>query len=251
MLPRRGGLLARSRCSPGSILQLAARACSSAATAPACNGSRRAKWESERSDLKLVNKGDTHYAADRRAYKQQLSELRSAWIMDDLHNRRAAYVAKRAAQQSQKASREAAGGVSASQAAYQERAMAKLAEAEQKEAIRLARKEEKLDQARKRALSNVQLRDDAEASARRQWLEELLRDFDVDGKSGTSSSLRSRSAWVHKDDLDKRLHVKLMNFRSPVGKWNDIARALQKGEEDQMTSERLSGRLIRCAPTFE
>ena len=34
---------------------------------------RAARWAAERATYKLANRGDTHYAADRRLYKKQMT----------------------------------------------------------------------------------------------------------------------------------------------------------------------------------
>ena len=56
---------------------------------------RVARWAAERATWQLRNRGDTHFAADRRLYKKQLTELRRDWLSQDLLQRRMAYVAER------------------------------------------------------------------------------------------------------------------------------------------------------------
>ena len=67
---------------------------------------RVARWATERAANKLANRGDTHFAADRRLYAKQLSELRREWKSEELLQRRQAYVAQREQVQMQEKSRE-------------------------------------------------------------------------------------------------------------------------------------------------
>ena len=55
----------------------------------------RAKWLAEKAGWRLANRGDTWYAAERRLYKRQMTELRKSLHLEDLQRRRAEYVAAR------------------------------------------------------------------------------------------------------------------------------------------------------------
>ena len=61
----------------------------------AMSSSRAQRWAAQRAGWKLANRGDNHFAAERRLYNQQLKELRKEWLGDDLARRRAAYVKRR------------------------------------------------------------------------------------------------------------------------------------------------------------
>ena len=58
---------------------------------------QRAKWKEQKSGWRLANKGDTWYAAERRLWKLQMTELRKEWMQDALERRREQYIERRAA----------------------------------------------------------------------------------------------------------------------------------------------------------
>jgi hypothetical protein len=203
--------------------------------------SRAARWASQRASWRLANRGDTHFAADRRLYKQQMTELRKEWHMEDLLSRRAAYAKARDAKLQAAEARAASAAQSAADAA----------QSEQHEAERVAREKRRISlqkqeaNALKVSARQAELRLRAETEFRRKWLKGVLQDYDVQGgeMSGTSLPRERRRSWLTRDNFDKRLHMVLMRTESPVNMWNLLARQLQADEEKAALAERLGGRL--------
>jgi hypothetical protein len=209
---------------------------------------RVARWAAERASYQLANRGDTHFAADKRLYKKQLTELRREWLSEDLLSRRAAYVLardttqKRDKQQARRAAAEERKVSSGEQARIREERMAAVALHNERDKKRIAN-ERKVGE---KALAERQAAEDA---FRRQWLQSVLQDYDVDGNLPTNAFSRERKrAWLNPDNFDKRLHMLLMRAESPVDMWNSIARRLQSQEEREALNERLGGRLQHPQP---
>ena len=203
---------------------------------------RVARWAAERATWKLANRGDNHYAADRRLYKKQMSELRKAWSSEDLMQRRSAYVAQREAAQ-RKVEKDA------EKQAVQELRRAS-PEVMQRKAERAERNRLIQEREQKRVANEIKMGEkalaaqhEAEDAFRRKWLEGVLADYDVEGRAPTSAFSRERKrTWLNPDNFDKRLHLLMMRNESPVDRWNTIARELKELEDKERHSERMGGK---------
>jgi len=206
--------------------------------------SRRAAWEAQRavSKLRLLDLGprktDNLFSADRRVYQQQLSDLRKEWLTEDLQARRAAYVANRAAaaKSSQTIDVGAVERAAAREAAREARAAELSAERE-----RMAK--EKANAQRVSERRTVE-REKAQDEYLRRWIQGVLKEYDVEGTATTLPMLQGTRSWLHPENFEKRLHLLLMQSKSPVEKWNKIARRLQADEEREALMERLGGRML-------
>ena len=203
---------------------------------------RVARWAAERATWKLANRGDNHYAADRRLYKKQMSELRKAWSSEDLMQRRSAYVAQREAAQ-RKVEKDA------EKQAVQELRRAS-PEVMQRKAERAERNRLIQEREQKRVANEIKMGEkalaaqhEAEDAFRRKWLEGVLADYDVEGRAPTSAFSRERKrTWLNPDNFDKRLHLLMMRNESPVDRWNSIARELKEVEDKERHNERMGGK---------
>ena len=209
---------------------------------------RVARWATERAANKLANRGDTHFAADRRLYAKQLSELRREWKSEELLQRRQAYVAQREQVQMQEKSREKREAQEARRLnsdavrTQREERAAGLAVWREREQKRMAN-EVKVGQkalAEKRAV---------EDEFRRKWLEGVLADYDVEGSQPTATfgSDRKRT-WINPENFDRRLPQLMLRSESPVDMWNSLARKLQSEEEREAITERVGGRMLHPPP---
>jgi len=195
---------------------------------------RAARWAAQRAAGRLANRGDTHFAAEKRLYKVQLKELRQDWLRDDLLARREFYVQQREAKWKQaerskvRALREDADGDKALEVAISDtrealsRQHAKYREASRRAAERLAEERQKKD-----------------TMFRRKWLQDLLQGYDVEGNSPVIAfSPQRKRAWLTPENFDSRLHMLLMRSESPIDKWNKIARKLESDEQKAFSAER-------------
>lgn len=204
---------------------------------------RRAAWEAQRAvaNLKLRNLGpgktDTLFNADRRMYKEQLSALRREWLTEDLNARRAAYVESRSrAAQSDTRSAGAAQHDAAREARREERA--------RELSVERARLDKERANSRRVSEKRSAKRDEAEAEFLRRWMHGVLKEYDVEGTASTLPIRSGMRSWLHPENFEKRVHLLLMQSKSPVEKWNRIARQLQAEEEREALAERLGGRLL-------
>lgn len=212
---------------------------------------RAAKWAAQRAGWKLANRGDTHFAADRRLYNQQMKELRKEWMEDDLLRRRAKYVRRRDAALKQAEAR-AAQLAAAQHSDGAASVRAEKQQARQEELAERARHEAAQEAHRKRlAEMRMARKMGAEADFRRKWLEGVMNDYDVQGDTTVSTSLGHRKrSWLTPENFDKRLQLLLIRHESPVDAWNSAARRLQSEEEQEALVERLGGgRLVQPAPS--
>ena len=202
------------------------------------SSSRAKAWEAQRATWRLANRGDTHYAAERRLYRMQLSELRKEWLLEDLHARRAAYVAQRdaIAQRAAKPSRKSRDddeALAAERAARAERV--------RREQERAAKQQAN---ARKVGEMRASRRDAAEREFRLRWMREFLRTQDVDGH--TSLSRTAARPWLTPENLDSRLGASTFSVRkdNPVAKWEGIARDEQNEANREAHGGWLAGGLL-------
>ena len=204
---------------------------------------RVAKWAAERAAYQLANRGDSHFAADRRLYKRQLTEMRKEWLAEDLLQRRTAYVAKRDAEMKRDKRREKKAAL-AERKASSEQAM--LLREERESAMAVFRENERKRKANERKVGErtLAMRQAKEDEFRAKWLEGVLADYDVDGNMPTNAFSRDRKrAWINPENFDKKLPQLMIRTESPVDMWNLLARKLQSEEEREALNERLGGRL--------
>ena len=205
--------------------------------------SRVARWAAERAAFKLANRGDTHYAADKRLYKRQVSEMRREWLAEDLLARRAQYVASRHDTNRRAKSRER------QQAAMERKrnsdeVLQSRAERAAAVALHQEREQKRIANERKVGEKALASRREAEDAFRRRWLNGVLQDYDVEGNTPNNAFSPDRKrAWLNPDNFDKRLPQLMIRAESPVDNWNSIARRLQHEEEREALNERLGGRL--------
>ncbi len=204
------------------------------------SASRRA-WEAQRASLKLVDlgkrKSDTLFNADRRAYKEQLSNLRREWLTEDLHARRAAYVASRE-QAARSVMRTASTSMYETRRAERREARARELAAER---IRQDKDQENAERVSERRAVK---RSEVEAEFLRQWMHGVLKDYDVAGTVSTLPLRMGTRSWLYPENFDKKLHVLLMQTKSPVDRWNQIARRNQQEEQDEATMARTAGTYV-------
>jgi len=207
------------------------------------SSARAARWAAQRATWKLANRGDTHLAADRRLYKAQLSELRKEWLGNDLHARRAAYLKSRE-EEAQRKEKQAARKDARSKSNMEEDSQLAAARAEQERFVaeQLRRqKESKKKMADRRAARH----EEAETEFRKQWLGDLLKEYDVEGteQANQFTQYRKRS-FLTPENFEKRLHMLLVRNKSPIDNWNGIARKLEQDEQRAALDERTGGRLL-------
>ena len=131
-----------------------------------------------------ANKGDTRFAAERRLWRAQMKELRRNLQNEELVARREAYLAaceKKAA-------------FDAEQARHQPSPMAELRKLEMQARLDLEREEADAARLERRtaAMEKESFKREAENKERLTWLEELQRDYSVDGTPPQTFSLDSR-----------------------------------------------------------
>jgi hypothetical protein len=204
--------------------------------------SRRAVWEAQRAAVKVMRDSkDTQFAAERRLYNQQLSELRKEWSMEALLARRQAYVA----------AREMAAQRKSSASSSQETRV----EAIDREATRQLRAQNKArreaSDAKKRANAErvgaewASKREAAETGFREKWMSDLLKKYDVSGTKLRAAITRVQSggvaSWLTPDNFEKRLTMLLIKHRSPVDRWHSIAVELEEEERKELMQHRIGG----------
>lgn len=199
------------------------------------SSSRAARWAAQRASWKLANRGDTHFAAEKRLYGKQLRELRKEWMVEDLMARRAAYVQRREAMQQAKEAQ-------ASKGSRLNRSTAAGAVAREHEAETRKERAQKIEENNKREnLQRVARRQEAEAEFRLQWLQGMLDNYDIEGVSSVTALSQRKRAWLTAENFDKRLQLALIRSESPMDKWNGIARALAQDEAKANLEERSGG----------
>lgn len=204
---------------------------------------RAAAWEAQRAAWKLANRGDTHLAADRRLYKLQMKELRKEWLEEDRLARRAAYVANREKYREREEQKKATEAVSLE---FAETAADLREEKQRMHALRLEQKAKRDANLEKLAVERGEKRREAETDFRKRWLQDMLSEYDVDGRmplNALAALDKRKRAWLTPENFDKRLHMLMVRPESPVKKWDGIARRLQEEEEREMLAERQGGRL--------
>ena len=132
-----------------------------------------------------ANKGDTRFAAERRVWRVQMTELRRNLHNEELVARRQAYVA----------AREKKAAFDAERARLRPSPMAEARMLEMQARLELEREEtnaRRLEH-RKAAMEREAAKREAEKKERLAWLEELQRDHSVDGSAPRVFSLDSES----------------------------------------------------------
>lgn len=228
------------------------------------SSAKAAAWQAARASWKLANKGDTQFAADRRLWKKQMTELRREWQLESLLARRAKYVEERETRMQAEAARAAEDKEGQREARLVERAAKVELEAEQR-AKQLANN---------RAVSSrrSEVRREAEADFRRGWLQQMLDEYDLQPTEHSLASLRKRT-WLTEEvrrplpapprrapapldasrppaqTLEKRGPTIIGRVESPIDKWTGVAKKLRADEDQEVMAERLGGRLQRPPPT--
>ena len=200
----------------------------------------RAKWLAEKAGWRLANRGDTWYAAERRLYKRQMTELRKSLHLEDLQRRRAEYVAARDAPPKVYEHDEDELESKAESARY----LLLRAAATDK-----ARKEREL-QAANHLYVNTRRRDGRQAAQdadREKFLQRLLEEQDVTGEHVGSFGQRRVRPWVNEQNLERRLSMLLVRPESPISKWDDLSRKTAEEIESAYRDERMGGKLADAA----
>ena len=200
----------------------------------------RAKWLAEKAGWRLANRGDTWYAAERRLYKRQMTELRKSLHLEDLQRRRAEYVAARDAPPKVYEHDEDELESKAESARY----LLLRAAATDK-----ARKEREL-QAANQLYVNTRRRDGRQAAQdadREKFLQRLLEEQDVTGDYVGGVGQRRVRPWVNEDNLERRLSMLLVRPESPISKWDDLSRKTAEEIESAYRDERMGGKLADAA----
>ena len=200
----------------------------------------RAKWLAEKAGWRLANRGDTWYAAERRLYKRQMTELRKSLHLEDLQRRRAEYVAARDAPPKVYEHDEDELESKAESARY----LLLRAAATDK-----ARKEREL-QAANQLYVNTRRRDGRQAAQdadREKFLQRLLEEQDVTGEHVGSFGQRRVRPWVNEENLERRLSMLLVRPESPISKWDDLSRKTAEEIESAYRDERMGGKLADAA----
>jgi len=182
-----------------------------------------------------ATKGDTRFAAERRLWRSQMTEMRRNLQNEELVVRRETYLA----------AREKKAAFDAEQARNKPSLMAELRKLEMKARLDLQREE--ADAARlvrrEAAMEKEAFKRGAENKERLAWLEELQRDYSVDGSAPQTFSLdaRKKRAFLTPENIDRQLTAMLVaSDRSPIDKWAGRARESQK-EEDEQQKEAMGG----------
>lgn len=207
------------------------------------SSARAARWAAQRASWKLATRREDHFTADRRLYRIQMTELRKEWKLEDLHARRAAYLKEREAQAKIAAGKAARLEAKAAAKAADAGFLAQRAEEEAKQAVMLQKQKE---HAKRMKEQRAIKREEAEADFRRRWLDDLLNEVDVEGKTSVSDSAFSKARkrpWLTPENFDHQLTSLLMRSESPVEKWNNIARKLARDEQKATLAERTGGLL--------
>jgi hypothetical protein len=131
-----------------------------------------------------ANKGDTRFAAERRLWRAQMTELRRNLQNEELVVRREAHLA----------AREKKAAFDAEQARHQPSPMAGLRKLEMQARLDLEREEADARRLERRTAAQEKeaFKRGAENKERLAWLEELQKDYSVDGSPPRSFSLDSR-----------------------------------------------------------
>jgi len=202
----------------------------------------RRVWEANRAVWRLATRADTHYSADRRLYKNQLSELRKEWILEDLMARREAYVNARK-EAEHKAEHKAAQSTDRTVQIATERE-----ELAQRMVAERARVDELQTNAQRVGEARAAKRKAVETEFRRKWMERLLKDYDVEGRAEISFARTTKRSWFKPDEnFEHKLKLALMQRHSPVDKWNATARKLLHEEEQEKIQSRLGGAMVTPA----
>lgn len=205
------------------------------------SSARAARWAAQRASWKLANRGDTHVATDRRLYKKQLTELRKEWKLEDLSARRTAYEKERELTAQRKEAQEARPSRSAVDTSDPQFTAAAAEEAQWLNERKRKQQENKKRIAARRAAKL----EEAETEYRHGWLQEMLKEYDVDGTTPVNAFTQYRKrAVLTPDNFDKRLHMLLVRNQSPVDNWNGVARRLEADEQRAALDERTGGRLL-------
>ena len=144
----------------------------------------------------------------------------------DLHARRAAYLKEREAQAKIAAGKAARLEAKAAAKAADAGFLAQRAEEEAKQAVMLQKQKE---HAKRMKEQRAIKREEAEADFRRRWLDDLLNEVDVEGKTSVSDSAFSKARkrpWLTPENFDHQLTSLLM--RSECGEMERIARKLER-----------------------
>ena len=208
------------------------------------SSARAARWAAQRAANKLANRGDTHFAAEKRLYKRQLKELRKEWLHEDLLARRELYVQQREAKRL--AAEKKQGRVVDKEETRD--AAIELAMAEERQAIAEQKEKHKM-YTRIEKEKRVAKRQEYDTAFRKKWLDEIMQDYDVEGHAPANAFTTQRKrAWLNPENFEKRLHLLLMRSESPVDKWNSIARKLEADEQKASIRERTGGRMQPTTP---
>lgn len=209
--------------------------------------SRRAAWLAERASLKLIDLGkgktDTFFNADRRVYKEQLSALRRQWVTEDLHARRAAYVASRVEAAKSKVRTEGTSMYQTRREEYREARARELA-------AERTSQDKQHENADRVSAQRMAKRAEAEAEFLRKWMQGVLKDYDVEGTASTMPLRMGSRSWLYPENMDKKLNMLLMTPKSPVDRWNGIARRNQQEEQDEAINARTAGTYVPSASSL-
>ena len=132
----------------------------------------------------MANKGDTRFAAERRVWRLQMTEMRRNLQNEELVARREKYLADH----------EKKAAFEAEQARHQPSPMAELRKLEMQARLDFQREEAdgaKLER-RGAAMEKEAVKREAENKERLAWLEELQRDYNVDGSAPRTFNIDSR-----------------------------------------------------------
>jgi len=216
------------------------------AMSAAARGIRFAKWEAEKAGWTLANRGDTRYAAEKRLFNKQVTELRRNLVVENLNARRAAYVAAREKAQSRQADPVA---VARREASWQMRRTETRARVEQHAA------EAKAEYAknRLRAVSKLAKHDAARTELKQKWLKNYLETNDVPGgqtekillaalESSGYPGERGLVSWLNRENLISKVNdMTWRTTRNPIEQWNGIAREIIDDENTERLGERMGG----------
>jgi len=205
---------------------------------------QRGRWKEQRAGWQLANAGDNWYAAERRLWKLQMTELRREWELDALSRRREEYVQRREAARQMQAAKDARAHEKSMREA--ERVKEGPSDEELAHQAELHRKHQERQTQWRDSL--LRKRDDAEKEYRRKWLEKMMAEYDLEGGEKTGMRSIGKRALLSPENLDKRLQIILMNTQSPIAKWNGLARKHQMTEEELILAERTGGRVLDNEP---
>jgi len=170
-----------------------------------------------------------------------MRELRRELQLEDLLQRRAAYVTQRdqAREQADAGTRE-------------ERLQIKL-QLKTERAVHQANNEAKAaakrEHRRKLGAKKLQFIEEQKLQYRKEWLSNLLRENDVTDSAGSMGPTKgARTTWINEDNVAARLMSLSLRRSSPVDDWEGISRSLLEEEEKAASAEYSAG-MLHSAPS--